>query len=95
MAHDGLAVGNYWVDPINGQKMIVLGQQFDDSNGRLAGVIFAGLDLVWLSEHLRENGLPPTSSKLITDREGNIIGRLPHPEEFVAGDASEASPRRA
>jgi len=83
MAHDGLAVGNYWVDPTTGQKMIHFGQQFDDSNGHLAGVVFAGLDLAWLSEHLKENGLPATSSKLIADRKGNIIARLPHPEEFV------------
>jgi class 3 adenylate cyclase len=83
MAHDGLAVGNYWVDPITSQKMIHFAQQFDDSNGRLAGVAFAGLDLAWLSDHLKENGLPATTSKLIADRRGNIIARLPHPEEFV------------
>jgi hypothetical protein len=83
MAHDGLAVGNYWVDPTTGQKMIHFAEQFDDSNGRLAGVVFAGLDLAWLSEHLKENGLLATSSKLIADRKGNIIARLPHPEEFV------------
>jgi len=83
MAHDGLAVGNYWVNPTNGQKMINFAQQFDDSNDGITGVIFAGLDLAWLSEHLKENGLPATSSKLIADREGNIIARVPHPEEFV------------
>jgi hypothetical protein len=58
-------------------------EQFDDSNGCLAGVVFAGLDLTWLSDHLKGNGLPATSSKLIADREGNIIARLPHPEEFI------------
>ena len=83
MAHVGLVVGTYWVNPTNGQKMINFAQQFDDTNGYLAGVIFAGLDLAWLSEHLKEDGLPATSSKLIADREGNIIARLPHPEEFV------------
>lgn len=83
MAHDGLAVGNYWVDPASGQKMINFAQQFYDSNGSLAGVIFAGLDLRWLSDHLKGNGLSPASSKLIADREGNIITRLPHPEEFI------------
>jgi hypothetical protein len=56
MAHDGLAVGNYWVNPTNGQKMINFAQQFDDSNGYLVGVIFAGLDLAWLSNHLKESG---------------------------------------
>jgi len=83
IAHDGLAVGNYWVDPTNGQKMINFAQQFAGNNGCLAGVVFAGLDLTWLSDHLKGNGLPPTSSKLIADRQGNIIARLPHPEEFV------------
>ena len=83
IAHDGLAVGNYWVDPTNGQKMINFAQQFAGNNGCLAGVVFAGLDLTWLSDHLKGNGLPPTSSKLIADRQGNIVARLPHPEEFV------------
>jgi len=83
IAHEGLAVGDYWVDPASGQKMINFAQQFDDSNGDLSGVIFVGLDLNWLSDHLKGNGLPPTSSKTIADREGNIIARLPHPEEFI------------
>jgi hypothetical protein len=83
IAHDRLAVGNYWVNPATGQKMINFAQQFDDSNGFVAGVIFAGLDLTWLSDHLKGNGLPPTSSKLIADRDGTIIARLPNPEEFV------------
>jgi Cache domain len=83
MAHDGLVVGDYWVDPVGGQKVINFAQQFDDSNGHLAGVIFASLDLTWLSDHLKGNGLTPTSSKLIADRQGNIIARLPHPEEFI------------
>jgi hypothetical protein len=83
IAHDGLVVGDYWVDPASGQKVINFAQQFDDSNGHLAGVIFAGLDLTWLSDHLKGNGLPPTSSKLIADRQGNIIARLPHPEAFI------------
>ena len=37
----------------------------------------------WLSEHLKERGLSPTSSILIADREGNIIARLPNPEALV------------
>jgi len=77
MARDGLAVGNYWADPTTGQRMIHFAVKFDDGDGRTAGVVFAGLDLGWLSEHLRERGLSPTSSILIADREGNIIARLP------------------
>jgi signal transduction histidine kinase/DNA-binding response OmpR family regulator len=83
MAQPGLAVGNYWVDPASGQRMIHFAERFEDDEGRVAGVVFAGLDLAWLSDHLEERGLSPTASILIADREGNIIARLPHPELLV------------
>jgi signal transduction histidine kinase len=83
MARDGLAVGNYWVDPATGQKMIHFAVKFDDADGHGAGVVFAGLDLAWLSDRLQERGLSPTASILIADRRGNIIARLPHPEQLV------------
>jgi signal transduction histidine kinase/HAMP domain-containing protein len=83
MAKDELAVGNYWADKITGQRMIHFAVKFDGAEGRTAGVVFAGLDLRWLSEHLKERGLSPTSSILIADPEGNIIARLPNPETLV------------
>ena len=83
MAQPGLAVGNYCVDPANGRRMIHFAERFEDDDGRVAGIVFAGLDLAWLSDHLKERGLPPTASILIADREGNIIARLPHPELLV------------
>jgi signal transduction histidine kinase len=83
MAKDELAVGNYWVDKVTGQQMIHFAMKFDSIQGRTAGVVFAGLDLRWLSEHLKERGLSPTSSILIADREGNIVARLPNPESLV------------
>jgi signal transduction histidine kinase len=83
MTQEGLAVGNYWADPANGQRMIHFALKFDGEDNRTAGVVFAGLDLRWLSEHLKERGLSPTASILIADREGNIIARLPNPEALV------------
>ena len=84
MSHPDFAVGNYWVDPANGVKQIHFAEQFSAEDGGPAiGVVFAGLDLNWLSEHLNERGLTPTQSILIADRLGNIIARLPHPEQLV------------
>jgi two-component system, sensor histidine kinase and response regulator len=83
IAQPGLAVGNYWVDSANGRKMIHFAERFDGSDGHIAGVVFAGLDLAWLSSHLKERGLSPTASILIADREGNIIARLPNPDALV------------
>lgn len=80
---DGLAVGLYWADPVTGEKAIHFAHRFYDADGQVAGIVFAGLDLDWLSEHLKERGLTPSQSILIADREGNIIARLPHPEVLV------------
>jgi signal transduction histidine kinase len=84
MSQPDLAVGNYWADPATGLKQIHFALRFANPNGGPArGVVFAGLDLNWLSEHLKERGLTPTQSILIADRAGNIIARLPHPEQLV------------
>jgi signal transduction histidine kinase len=83
MPRDGVAVGNYFVDPDTGEKQINFAHRFYDGNGKVAGVVFAALDLAWLSDHLKERGLSPTASILIADREGNIIARLPNPEKLV------------
>jgi signal transduction histidine kinase len=83
MAQDGLAVGNYQIDPRTGDKFINFALRFADDHGAVAGVVFVGLDLAWLSEHLKERGLSPSASIVIADREGTIIARLPHPEALV------------
>ena len=83
MAQPELAVGNYWVDPADGGRMIHFAERFDDGDGHIAGVVFAGLDLDWLADHLKARGLAPTASILIADREGNIIARLPDRNTYV------------
>ena len=65
-------------------------ERFEDDAGRVAGIVFAGLDLAWLSDHLKERGLSPNASILIADREGNIIARLPHPELLVGKNMRES-----
>ena len=84
LAQPDLAVGTYWVDPANGEKQIHFAWEFSaEKGGPAVGVVFAGLNLTWLSEHLKERGLTPTQSILIADREGNIVARLPNPEKLV------------
>src|SRR6266436_1920413 len=83
MAGDELAVGNYFVDSATQQKMIHFAHRFRDNSGKFAGVVYAGLDLKWLADHLKERGLTPSQSILIADRLGNIIARLPNGEKLV------------
>src|SRR6267154_568089 len=83
MSDDGLAVGHYFVDPATNEKMIHFAERFYDPNGKVAGIVFAGLDLKWLAEHLKERGLTSSQSILIADRLGNIVARLPNGEALV------------
>ena len=83
MAHEGLVVGNYWQDPATGAKALHFAMQYKDKDGKIGGVVYAALDLKWLSDHLENRGLPPGGSILIADRLGNIVARLPHPEQLV------------
>src|SRR5206468_11218262 len=69
--------------PVSGEKMIHFAHQFHNSNGEVAGVVYAGLDLKWLAEHLKERGLTSSQSILIADRLGNIIARLPNGDALV------------
>ena len=68
--------------PGTGLRQIHFALRFADKDG-VAGVVFAGLDLKWLAEHLKERGLSPTASILIADRLGNIIARLPNGDALV------------
>jgi two-component system, sensor histidine kinase and response regulator len=91
MARDGLAVGTYWVDRMTDQKTIFFGLRFSaQRDGPVTGVVFAGLNLQWLVHHLEERGLTSTQSILIADRDGNIIARLPHPEQLVGKNIGQA-----
>src|SRR6266550_1038327 len=83
IADDKLAVGNYFVHPATKEKMIHFAQQFRGPDGKLAGIVFAGVDLKWLAEHLKERGLTPSQSILIADRLGNIVARLPNGDALV------------
>ena len=80
---DGLVVGNYWQEPDNGAKMLHFAMKFRDPDGQTAGVVYAALDLAWLSDHLANRGLAASVSILIADREGNIIARLPNPGALI------------
>lgn len=83
LAHDGIVVGNYWKDPVNDAQALHLAMRFKGPDGQVAGVVYAALDLAWLSDLLKDRGLPTGGSILIADRMGNIIARLPHPEQLV------------
>lgn len=83
LATDGLAVGDYWQDPVSGVQVIQFAMRFAGPDGKVAGVVSAALDLKWLTARLADRGLSTGASILIADRDGNIISRLPNPEVLI------------
>jgi two-component sensor histidine kinase len=51
--------------------------------GKVTGVIVAGIKLAWLQERLSQRSLVAGGAYTIADREGTILARNPFPERFV------------
>jgi two-component sensor histidine kinase len=51
--------------------------------GRVTGVIVAGIKLSWLQARLSQRSLLPGGAYTIADRQGTILARNPLPERFV------------
>ncbi|MCW2235748.1 PAS domain-containing protein [Azospirillum canadense] len=51
---------------------------FRNEAGEIAGVVTLGLDLPWLSANFAARPLPENASLLVTDRNGNILVKLPN-----------------
>ncbi|SHI03849.1 ATP-binding protein [Bradyrhizobium erythrophlei] len=56
---------------------------FYGDNGRMGGVIVAGLSLDWLADYIARKGVPEGAALAITDRNGTYLARYPHNDRFV------------
>ena len=77
-----LAVGEYQVGRVTDRPTINCGYPVYAEDGRLRSVIFAALDLGWLTDFARDAPLPPSSALLLLDRQGTVLLHFPN-AEFV------------
>jgi signal transduction histidine kinase/HAMP domain-containing protein len=56
---------------------------FYGDDGRMGGVIVAGLSLDWLADYIARKGVPEGAALAITDRNGTYLARYPHNDRFV------------
>jgi hypothetical protein len=63
--------------------VINFGYPVIDGAGRVAGVVYAGLDLSWLSRLLAKARLPENSTITVVDVAGLVLARYPEPERWV------------
>jgi signal transduction histidine kinase len=83
IANRGFALGEYDVLAAAHQKAIYLAQPYYDAEGKVSGVVAAGLSLEWLNSEIARNPLPSKATISVIDRLGTILARYPESERFV------------
>jgi len=84
------AIGGYQVGRITGKSAINLGYPLRDDQGRIEGVIFAALDLAWLSRKLSNIPLPEGTTITILDRSGTVLTHQPDPDKWFGKSIKDA-----
>src|SRR5262245_15411808 len=77
------AVGEYQIGRITGKATVNFGYPVLDDAGDVRGVVFAALDLAWLSALASQAGLPQGSMLTVIDRQGTILSRYPDEGKWV------------
>src|SRR6202022_4667733 len=76
-------VGEFSKGLSTGRNVIQFALPFYGDDGRMAGVIVAGLNLDWLADYIARKGVPEGAALAITDRNGTYLVRYPHNDRFV------------
>lgn len=78
-----LVIGEYQIDRISGKANVPLVYPVFDQAGQLEVMVYASLDLNWLSNLAAKIELPPSATLAIIDRQGTFLVRHPNPEKWV------------
>ncbi len=76
------AIGTFTPSKISERNIIPLAMPII-RNEKVEGAIVAGLNLEWLSRHLRDRSGSRSGTIVIADRNGIIVSRQPSPEKYV------------
>jgi signal transduction histidine kinase len=76
-------VGEFSAGLSTGRNVIQFALPFYGDNGRMGGVIIAGLSLDWLAHYIARKGAPEGAALAVTDRNGTYLARYPHNDRFV------------
>ena len=83
------AVGDFQTGRVNGRSSVNLAYPVRDDQGRIAGVVFASLDLGWLNSFVAEAQLPRGSTLTLVGGDHVILARHPEPRQWVGKRAPE------
>lgn len=77
------SIGEYQVGRVTKKATLNFGYPVLDDKGKFRGVVFAGLDLAWLSHLIAQAQLPPGSVLTVVDQKGTILARSREAETWV------------
>jgi PAS domain S-box-containing protein len=83
------AIGDYQIGRITKKPTINFGYPVLNTSQNVVAVVFAALDLAWLSRLGTEAQLPDGTSLTVIDRRGTVIVRHPDRDRWVGKMASE------
>jgi PAS domain S-box-containing protein len=88
-------VQDYLIGNLTGKPIVMLSYPDRGAGGSVERVIFASLDLGWLSEIATGVQLPPSSTLTVFTAAGTVLARFPDPEQWVGQSVPEAPLLRA
>ena len=86
-----LVIGDAYLGRISRRHTLPLAFPVQNPGGEVTAIVAIGLDLDWLGRFIMQTGLPPGTILLITDHQGRVIFRYPHPENYIGKQFPEAS----
>jgi PAS domain S-box-containing protein len=95
MESGGFAIGDYQIGQITGKATINVALPLLDPTGRPYAVLFAALELTWLSQMAALADMPPGSSLSLVDQSGTVVARVPDPENWVGKPSGVLNAGRA
>lgn len=74
------SVGEYQIGTSLQKPALSFGYPILDQKGDVKYVLYAGLDLAWINELIKQIDLPPQSTVQVVDQNGIILARVPDEE---------------
>ncbi|HEX9452904.1 MAG TPA: ATP-binding protein [Candidatus Binatia bacterium] len=85
------AIGDFQVHGQTGRKGVNFAYPIVNSNGQVESVIFAALDVNWITQLAAENNLPEGGALTIVDSKGTMLARFPEPEKWAGKHIPDAA----
>ncbi len=84
------AIGDYQVGRVTDRGSVNFGYPILNRSREVGAVVFAALDLAWLTQLAGEARLPDGASLSILDSQGTILVRFPDPEKWAGKPVPDA-----